>query len=140
MSLAEKEATRAARKALLKEQYEAQREKDIEQLDALETEHGDSNVAYEDFAFIPGLPTLAVVRCPSEPELKRFRYKVKPVKGEVDAMQAIDASEELATCCIIYPDKDTYARMKAAKPGIHVRLGTAALGLVQGSIAEKGKG
>ena len=69
---------RAARKAAAAAAAEAQREIDLEAIDALETTIGDSNVATIEIAHVPGLPVLLAVRCPRPVEIKRYRDEIKP--------------------------------------------------------------
>lgn len=129
---------REARKADLRKQWEAQRVIDLQAVDALEVEFGDSNIATLDVPYTPGLPTLAAVCCPSPAQVKRYQYRVKP-KGKDGSSEAIEGAEELATACLKYPDKETYAKLLEARPAIHVQLGAAAVGLAVGSAEAKGK-
>jgi hypothetical protein len=132
------EARRAERKAALDVQRKAQRVIDLAALDALEVEHGDSNVATVDVPYSPGLPTLAAVRCPKPPEVKRYRSRVKPdSKGRPG--DPVAAAEELAAVCVVYPDPDAYAALCEARPGIHVQLGVAAIQLAAGRADDAGK-
>jgi hypothetical protein len=133
------ESRRAARKAELAEKRDAQRILDLEAIDALEIEHGDSNVAVLDVPYTPGLPTCVAARCPKPEEIKRYRSRLKAKKGE--QVDAVEAAEELASICRVYPsDSEVYARMLSARPGIHVQLGVAAVGLAAGSEEARGKG
>lgn len=140
MSAAER---RAARKAELAQRYEAQRETDLEALDALEVEYGDSNVAAVHLPadrWVPDLPTLAVARCPKPAEVKRYRDTTAKAHGSGDIRAVTDAAEQIASTCLVYPEKDTYERLREARPGIHVQLGRFAIDLVMGSSEEQGKG
>ncbi|MFA5436663.1 MAG: hypothetical protein WC372_11550 [Candidatus Neomarinimicrobiota bacterium] len=134
--VAEVEARRAARKAALEEQRLTQRALDLEALDALEVEHGDSNVATLDVPYSPGLPTLVAVRCPTSPELKRYQARLRERNPN-----PITAAEEVARVCVVFPSSDdpTRATLLDARPGLLVQLGTLALGLATGRAAEEGK-
>lgn len=132
------EARRAARKAEIRAQWEAQRIADLEALDALEIELGDSNVAYLDVPFTDGLPTLAAVRCPTSAEVKRYQARVK---GKPDKPgDPTVAAEELGAVALKYPPKgETRDRLLAARAGLLVGLGVLAINLSTGKVAEQGK-
>ncbi len=123
------EAKRAARKAKLDEQHAEQLATDLEAVDALETEHGDSNVAVLRVPFTPGQPALCAARCPNTHEIKRYRDRIRKDGGKGDP---VAAAEEIAAVCRVYPDADTYKAMLDARPGIHVQLGVEAVKLASG--------
>jgi len=136
MSIEEIEARRAARKEGIAKARAEQYEKDLEQVDKLEMEHGDDRVAVlETSSFVAGLPTVVVVKTPGEEYFKRYRSKVRRARkqsGAVDTEGVGAAADELAECTVIYPEKETYARMKKEWPSIHdnvireaIRLGEA---------------
>jgi hypothetical protein len=126
------EARRAARKAGNRAEWENQRALDIEALDALEQEYGDTSVKALDVPFTPGLPTLVVARCAKPVELARYRDSVRPAPDGRKQPDHVKAGEQLATLCRVYPDDDTYAKVRDARPGIHLQLGVAALELATG--------
>lgn len=133
-------ARRAARKAAIGADEDAARALDIDAIDALEIEHGDSNVSVVHVPFTPGQPTCAAVRCPRPAEVKRYQSRLKP-KHEKDHPDAVAAAEELAAVCRIFPvDKDAYATLCAARPGLVVQLGVEAIRLAQGKSDSEGKG
>lgn len=132
------EERRAKRKAEARAAYEAQRVVDVEAVDALEIEHGDTNVGVIIVPHSAGLPTCAAVRCPKPAELKRYRVRVTP-KHEKDHPDTAAAAEELADICRIYPDKDTYTKLCAARPGLAVQLGARAVNLATGKSEAEGK-
>jgi hypothetical protein len=134
------EAQRAERKAKLAKQAEAQRAVDLVKIDALEVEHGDSNIKVIEVPFTPGLVTLAAVRAPSPPEVKRYRSRVKPNAKTGEPGDAVAAAEELASVCRVYPGEDEYAALLEARPGLHVQLGVAAIQLAAGRAEDAGKG
>lgn len=132
------EERRAARKAEARKASEEQRAKDLDAITDLEIEHGDSNVGVVHVGHVPGLPTLAAVRCPSKAELKRFRVRCTP-KNEKDNPDSAAAAEELAATCRVFPDAETYERLLAARPGLAVQLGSKAVALATGSAEAAGK-
>lgn len=132
------EAKRAERKAQARKAYEAQRVLDVEAIDALEAEHGDSSVGVINVPHTEGLPTCVAVRCPKPVELKRFRVRVTP-KNDKDKPDAAEAAAELAAVCRIYPDADTYARLCDARPGLATQLGSKAVDLATGKAESEGK-
>lgn len=137
MTVADLENKRAARKEALAKDREVQYALDLEALDGFEIEHGDSNVSTVRVPFTPGLPTMAICRCPKPVEMKRYRSRIKSKKG-VDGDPML-ASEELAAVCRIYPDDETYNKMCEARPGLHVQLGTMAANLSMGSAEDDAK-
>jgi hypothetical protein len=137
VSVADVEDRRAKRKADLEKARDAQYEIDLEALDELEIEYGDTNVKALSVPYSPGMPLLAVCRCPKPAEIKRFRARVKTKKG-VPGDQ-IAAAEELAGVCKIYPDSEAYALMCDARPALHAQLGVAAVDLAVGSEEDEAK-
>jgi hypothetical protein len=135
MTLEEIEARRAERKARLEEERNAQRALDLEAIDALEVEHGDNSVAVIDVPYTQGLPTCAAVRCPKPSELKRYQARLKEQKPDT-----AKAAEEIGAVAQIYPPVgDDRDGLHAARPGLLVQLGVAALGLSTGKAQSEGK-
>ncbi len=135
-AIADIEARRAARKAAAAEAQAEQYCKDLEALDALEAEHGDGRVASLKMpAFLPGVPTLCVVSTPTESAFRRFRDMARRNQGK-DPGAALDL---LASTCVAYPDKETYAKLCAAFPGTHDCVGAAAVKLAEARAADEGK-
>lgn len=120
-------ASRANRKAKLHKSSEAQRLIDLTAIDALEEEHGDSNVSYIEIKHVPGLPILAACKCPSPVIVKKYRSDVKERKGR--QADHVKAAEDVGHVCLIYPDQEVFAEMCAARAGIKVALGVKALKL-----------
>jgi hypothetical protein len=135
-SLEEIEARRAARKEAQAKQRDEQRVVDLEAVDALEVQFGDSNVRYVDVPYTPGLPTLAAVRCPKPIEIKRYRATVAPDHKAF----ASKAAEDLGAICLVYPVGDDRDRLLEARPGLLVGLGIEALGMSTGRAQDEGKG
>jgi hypothetical protein len=129
--IAEIEARRAGRRDATAKARTEQYAKDVEQIEKLETEHGEDRIKILEMAsFMPGLPTVVVVRTPSEDEAKRFRQMIRRSGGK--ASEQIGAAQDLlAATCIAFPDADTYARMKAAWPAVQDDAGLAAIHLMQ---------
>jgi hypothetical protein len=126
--IAEIEARRAARKAGTAKAREVQYAKDIARADELEEEHGDDRVAVLKMpSYVPELPTLVVVSTPSPGVFNRFRQMVRKAGQNTEAIGA--AKDLLASSCILYPDADTYGRMKESWPSIHDNVGVEAIRL-----------
>lgn len=126
-SIKEIEERRAKRKEAHEAERAAQYALDLEALDALEVEHGDGRVSsLTPESFVPGLPTFAVVRVPSALEMKRFRDKVRR-----DPKSTGEGLDELAAVCIVYPDRETYERMRVAFPGMHDSIANRAVKLAE---------
>lgn len=133
------EAKREARKAQAETDRKAQLAIDLEAIDALECEYGDSNVATIEVTYLPGLPVLVACRTPKSPEIKRYRDRVKD-KGNGKAGDQVAAAIELAAVCRIYPPKEAYDLILEARPGIDTQLGVEALKLASGKASSEGKG
>ncbi len=134
------EAERKARKEALQAQADAQREVDLEALNAAEIERGDTSVCYIDVPYTPGLPTMAVARMPNPAELKRYRAGLKVVPGEkLDIGSGNDAAATLGGAVCIYPDQDLFAKMCEARPDLKSQLGSRAVKLAQGKAADEEK-
>jgi hypothetical protein len=141
-----KERTRANRKAEVKKARDAQRMIDLDAIEEIEIALGDSNVTVIDIPYTPGLPTCVACRTPTDPELKRYRHRVASgaVKGgedgkPADPLAGVKAAEELADGVRVYPPDAAYADVRKARPGVHLQLGTAAVGLAVGRKEQEGK-
>ncbi len=126
--IAEIEARRAARKDVTAKAREEQYAKDIVRVDELELEHGDDRVAVLKMpSFVPGLPTLVVVRTPEPAKFNRFRQMIR--KANQNAEMTGAAKDLLAASCVLYPDEETYGRMRESWPSIHDSVGVEAIRL-----------
>ncbi len=134
------EKRRAARKAELQAQADEQRVLDLEALDAAEVEHGDTSVAHIDVPYTSGLPTMVVVRAPKDAEIKRYRAGLKVKDGQLDTAASNAAAEQLGAVCVVYPDKETFAKMCEARAALKSQVGARASALSTGKAAEEGKG
>jgi len=124
MSVEEIEKRRADRKAALSELEKEQYAKDLEALDVLEQEHGDSNVDSLRVPFTPGLPVLVAVKTPSKLLVKIYKDRLREAKPN-----PTKAAEEIGGKCLVYPDQETYEQMLEARPGIATQTGLSALKL-----------
>jgi hypothetical protein len=131
-----REEKRALRKAELAKLEEVQRQIDLEAIDDLEVQHGDSNIAVLRVPHTPNLPVLVAVRAPRDPPGKRFRARVK----SEDKDQAVAAAQELGESCVVYPARDVLAQLVKARPNLLIDCGTKALSLVVAKSADEGKG
>lgn len=136
------EARREARKAANRKAAEDQLAKDLEAIDALEAAQGDDEIAVVRVKAPAGMPAAVACRCPKPSELKRFRDRVKPQKDarnrEVEPDHA-KACEELAAVCLLYPDREAYDALCAARPGLAAQLGKEAVKLAVGAEESEGK-
>lgn len=134
-SLQDIEARREARKAQLESAKNEQIAIDLEAIDALEVEHGDSNIAIVEVPFTSGLPVMCAVRTPKPVELKRYRDRLRKNKD-----QQLEAAQELAAVTWVYPsDKDVQKQVLEARPGIDGQLGVTALQLALGKTEDDAK-
>lgn len=138
-SLEEIESARAERKAKIQEKHNEQKAIDLLAIGDLEAQYGDAHVSFlEVQGYVSGLPVLYACKCPDPAQMKRYRDTIKVKKdGPGDA---IHAAEQLATVCRVYPDDETYRKMCAAFPGIHLKLGIRAVKLAEGESESEGKG
>lgn len=142
-ALEQVEARREARKDAARKAAENALAVDLEAIDAIEAQLGDTNVATVRVGYTPGLPAACAVRCPLSKELKWFRDQVKTKKDgrnrEVEPDQAA-ACEALASKCLVYPtDAAVYARLCEARPGLAAQLGKEAVKLAVGAEESESK-
>jgi len=134
---------RDARKEQLEKLEDEQAAIDLELLDALEIEFGDSNVSVIKVPFTPGSVTRVATRTPKPEEIARYRHRVKPKKiGEMP--NTTEGAAELAALTRIYPKRDAdgdaaWSLILAQRPGLDTQLGQAAVKLALGSEEEQGK-
>jgi len=127
---AERDADKAKREEQLASDLEAV-------LELLPNHGGPARVRMVEVkAWIPGIPALAVVRCPKPVEVKRFQARM----GEENPNR-ITALEELAALCVIHPEKgEARDALYLACPGLPVQLAQEALQLSLGEAQAAGKG
>lgn len=138
--LEEIEARRAARKSQSAKDAEVEKCVDLEAIDALETEHGDSNIKVIHVPYSAGLPTCVAVRTPKPIEAKRYRDRVKPRPDSKAAPDYVAAAEELADICLVYPNAERFKALCEARPGLATQVGLKALELSTGVDEAEGKG
>src|SRR5262249_5772179 len=137
-SVEEIQAKRAARKAANKLAYDKQFEKDLEALNALEEEHGDGAVeALAMPRYVPGLPTLAIFKCPDAPGFKRCKDRQLRAKGNAEAINF--ATNELSAYCRVYPEENLYKEMLVAAAGFQDSAGAKCIAMAQAKADEEGK-
>jgi hypothetical protein len=126
MTVEEIEERRAKRKEAIAKAREEQYAKDLEHIDRLEQEFGDDRVTVLSMpSFIAGLPTVVVVKTPLSSIFNRFRSQVRAAGQKTIAIGA--AKDLLASCCVAYPDEETYKRMCEEWPSIHDNVGIEAI-------------
>lgn len=126
----------AKRKAARAKEQRKQYATDLEHLDLLEQEHGEGAITALKVDR-DNLPTLVILKCPPDPVVKRFRTQTRPVGDKTP--DPTQPAEIVADCCLLYPDKDTFARMCGAVPGLHAQAGAAALDLATAKQHDLGK-
>lgn len=128
MSVEEIEARRAKRKAEAAKLRAEQYEKDLIEVDKLEEQYGDGRVGVlQTSSYVPGLPTLVVVRTPSSSVFNRFRQMVRKAGQKTSEIGA--AKDLMSSSCIAYPDEAIYERMKEEWPSLHDNVGVEAIRL-----------
>jgi hypothetical protein len=133
------QAKRAERKAAMKRAEDFAKAADLEAISDLEEQYGDSSVAVIHVPFTPGLVTACAVRCPTPVELKRYRSRITP-KDQKHVPDYTTAAEELAETCLVYPEREAFAKVCEARPGLKVQLGVLASDLGVGKAEREGKG
>jgi hypothetical protein len=133
-------AERAKRRAELDELRIEQELEDRDALDALTVEHGISELAVVPVMFAPGLPAIAVVRCPSAAEVKRYHDTIKPSKkGEIG--DTLKATSTLGECCMVHPPakSELRAALLEKRSATIVDMGNAAIKLSNSRADEEAK-
>lgn len=124
----------AARKAAHQQAREEQELVDLIALDEAQEQHGVDGVATLSIPFTEGLPAMCAARTPTLNEIKRYRTRAKEKNADMTK-----AAEELASTCLVYPDRETFAKMVAERPAIHAQLGVEAIKLATGKSEAEGK-
>lgn len=119
-----REERRATTEKLRAEQYA----KDLVEIDKLEEEYGPDRVkVLTTPSFVPGLPTVVVIRTPASDVFTRFRQMVRRSNGKIPEIG--NARDLLAASVVVYPDAATYDRMKEQWPSVHDVVGHEAVKL-----------
>lgn len=136
------EAKRAARQGDLSAAREEQYVTDLEALDALECEHGDSSVMRLDVErYVKGQPTFVVLKTPSPAVYKRFGDMCARAAKTNDAPARRAAENMFGESCWVYPaTKEAQASMLEHFPGLVLSIAIAAAKLVEARESETGKG
>jgi hypothetical protein len=122
------EARRADRKAATQKARDEQYAKDLEDIERLESEHGEDRVSVLTTpSFVEGLPTVVILRTPDKPRFDRFRTQVRKAGHNTEAIGS--AKDMLASSCLIFPDEAIYAKMRESWPSIHDSVGNEAVRL-----------
>lgn len=141
--LAEVEARATARADAAQEAWAEQRILDLEACEQIEAQLGaEVRTKKIDVVHGPGLPTLVMVRCPTKPELARYRQGIKVRDGAADAKAATESAELLAAVTVVYPDRkgEVWTALCEARPGVAAGAGSAAISLAVASAQAEGNG
>lgn len=138
------EQRRAARQVEVDKAREAQRDLDLEALDASEVAHGHNGVVYVEIAHEPGLPTMIIGRLPEHNEMKRYRSQTRLVKADGKVPDFSAAYDAVASSCRVYPPQDAagnalYERVVDKRSGAHTMLGRLCVELAGGKEADEAK-
>ena len=133
------ELARAERRAALEEQRLAQHALDLEALNNLEIEHGESSlVRVKPKRFIPGQPTFVVLRLANPVEFKRYSDMVNGRGGAAGDTMA--AAVALCDVCLLYPSKDVFRGICQRVATMPIDCAVATLKAGEGVAIEEGKG
>lgn len=139
--LEEIEKRRAERKSALAVKKEEQKVKDLEALDALEIEHGDGSVcALQVEGYREGIPTMVVLKAPSQVEYKRFTDMIARASVKNSTSARVDAQHLIGKTCWLYPEKEEQTKMLEAFPGLLLAIALKATQLAEATQVEEGKG
>jgi len=130
---------RADRKAALAVQREVQELTDLQAVDTLECEYGDTGVAIIRVPYAPGRVTCAVVRTPKSIELKRYQDRVRPRGSDGALGDTVKAASELGMACVVDPTGDSLASLVDSLPGLPTQFGVEALQISNGRAIVEGK-
>jgi len=90
-----------------------------------------------------GLPITLVIKPATPDMLRRYRTRVAKAKrnkyDQIDPAESIAAVEELASKCVVFPDKDVLARIFDEYPTAKADTGVLAIKLAQPNEVEEGK-
>lgn len=129
---------RADAQAKVAKQTKLRRLEDTQAIAALEAQYGASHVATREVPFIsPDLPILVAVRTPTPAMVKSYRAGVEP--NEEGDRDIYTPAEDLAIQCLIYPDRDTFLKMREHRYGIGTQMGLVALNLGTAHEERRGK-
>lgn len=138
--VAELERVRAERAKAADAAADAQRVTDLTAVLDLEEQHGASGVKVIRLPVSVGLPTLIVVRRASPGEAKRYRaQRMLDKKNRIDPGAINEAAEMVADNAVIYPDAETYLRVRETFGGVHAQAGLEAIKLAEGKADEDEK-
>lgn len=126
---------RAARKAALKAEKAAQRERDDERLNDLEIEHGDDEVRP-----VRSKSGLIVIGRPKKSAIDRYHEMIiRDGKPDAVATRKRQAAHQLARACLLYPEKADYDTMVERHAGIPTQVAAACLEFADFIYEEEGK-
>lgn len=130
----------AKRRAARAELETEQRAKDLGAQIELEEEH-DALAVVKVAKFVPGQPTMALVKTPTPAAYKRYVDTVgRAVDKKTTSLQR-EAQEQLARSSWVYPAEDEARKsMLATFPGLLTSIGLAASALAEGRAEAEGKG
>lgn len=134
---------RAARAEALEEQRKEQYAKDLEALDALESDYGHGAIAAVAVSrFSPGQPTRAFLRKPKAAEYKRYVDQVNRslIGGDKrDPKKFREAQDTIAKSVWVYPlEESARDSMLEEFPGLLSQIAGAALKLAEGEAEAEG--
>jgi hypothetical protein len=133
------EARRAERKAETKRKFDAQKVKDLAELEKLEAEHGDELIDYIELErYADGFPVLVVVRMPKPGEFKRYQQRCSSMQK--NPFVATEAANELGLVCALYPAREALQQLDELRNGVIAAAGVAAARMTGAKVREEGKG
>jgi hypothetical protein len=131
---------RAERREAAQAAHDAQKDVDLEHVDALEEVLGAAQVKVIETDPLPGVAALVAIRCPSPSEIKRYRDRIRDGKNQGKDTQ-IAALQELGKACWAYPEIGSELGKATLEkfPGLDTQAGGVAVGLSIGREERLGK-
>lgn len=131
-------AKRAARAEATSAKAAEQRATDLEAIYDLEDRYGETNISTIEIPYVDGLPVVCAVKTADEGAVKRYDHETKPKKGQDP--DRVAAAERVAAVCVVYPERDVFDQMCAARYVLKRQAGIAAIELATGAVEAEGKG
>lgn len=133
------ERRRNERRAAYDKARDEQTAKDLEAIDALESESGEPLHTMTSNSFKPGVSVKVAFRAPSGAEYKRYCDMVGKAQQKNDAIERRKAQETLASSCLLYPVDDARKAMLEAFPGLLISLAIEAAKVAELRSEDEGK-
>lgn len=135
------EARRAARAAKLSSARDDQEVADLEAIDALEFERGETFLTLTVNKYVAGQPVKVAYKAPSSSEYRRYCDMLARATQKNDVLARKAAQELLAESCWVYPsDKERRDSFKETHPGVLLSIAVECAKAAELRAEDEGKG